>query len=97
MSLRFPFVPPLEFEIQGVGLPGTAPPKSLFLSPLVQLLNVLPDVVVVTDFSLTESPLPPKPGMFTVPLEALICAVWLASVGGAEGVTPHVVLPFQRS
>src|SRR5438067_5586363 len=97
MSLRFPFVPPLLFEIHGAGLPGTAPPKSLFLSPLVQLLNVFPDVVVVTDFSLTESPLPPKPGMFTVPLDALICTVWFDSVGGAEGVTPQVVFPFQRS
>ena len=59
----------------GVGEPGVRVPKSVLLSPFVQLLNVLPLVVVDTDFKRTESPLPPNPGMLTVPLEALIATV----------------------
>ena len=74
-SVRLPFVPPPLFEIHGVGEPGVRVPKSVLLSPFVQLLNVLPLVVVATDFKRTESPLPPNPGMLTVPLEALIATV----------------------
>src|SRR5437868_6759025 len=66
MSLRFPLLPALLFEMHGVGLPVTAPFRSPLLSPAVQLLNVFPAVVVVTDLSFTDSALPPKLGLFTV-------------------------------
>src|SRR2546430_6357871 len=97
MSLRFPLLPPALFEMHGVGFPVMAPPRSPLLSPAVQLLKVFPEVVVDTDFNLTESPLPPKPGMFT-PLPvggapAVVETVWFVSVG----VPVHVVLPFHRS
>src|SRR5438093_10215557 len=82
--------------MHGVGEPVTSEPESVFLSPLVQLLNVLPAVVVETDLSLTESEFPPKPGMFTVPPDVAV-TVWFVSVGDADGLTPQVVLPFQRS
>jgi hypothetical protein len=68
--VRFPFEPPLLFEMHGVGEPGTSVPKSVFLSPCVQLLKVLVVVVVLTDLSLMESPVPPNPGMLTVPDDA---------------------------
>src|SRR2546423_9473654 len=67
-SVMFPLVP-VSVAMQGVGVPGMSIPESVFLSPLVHLLNVFPEVVVVTDSRRTDFPLPPKPGMFTVPPE----------------------------
>jgi hypothetical protein len=97
-SVRFPLVPGAPFEMHGVGEPGTRIPESVFLSPLVQLLNVFPDVVVLTDFKRTESVLPPKPGMFTVPLdEAIVTVRFVGGVGEATGLTPQFVLPSHRS
>ena len=103
-SVRLPLLPPLSFEMQGVGVPGTSTPESVFLAEpvvptaLVHLSNVLVVVVVVTDLRRTESVLPPKPVIFTVPLAVGMVTVRFVFVG----VPLHVLLglelvPFQRS
>jgi hypothetical protein len=80
-SWRFPLVPPLPFEMHGVGVPGTSTPESVFLAEpvvptaLVHLSKVLLVVVVVTDVSRTESVVPPKPVIFTVPLDVVMLTV----------------------
>src|SRR5437588_9629950 len=71
-SLMFPFVPTASVEMHGVGVPGMSVPESVLLSPLVHLLKVFPAVVVVTERSLTDLPLPPKPGMFPVPPDVTV-------------------------
>ena len=70
MSARFPLVPPVLFEMHGVGEPDVVVPVSTILPPtlvpFVHRSKVLPLVGVETDVNRTDSPLPPNPGMFVV-------------------------------
>src|SRR6476620_1726771 len=76
--------------MHGAGEPGIAVPESVLLSPLVQLSNVLPGVVVVTEVKSTDLPLPPKPGMFAPPPA-------LTSMDDVRSAVPvQVLLPSNR-
>jgi hypothetical protein len=79
--VTFPFVPPDEPEIHGVGDPDTVTPESVVLVPVVQRSNVKPAGALVTAPSLTDSKL-------WIPMLAVPPAVTV--FGLAPGVVPVV-------